>query len=176
MRILFTGGAGYIGSVTTRRLVDAGHDCVVVDSLIRGHRDAVDLRATFVESQDGDPSVFERALPGCDAVMHLAGLIEVGESQAQPGPYFDGNVARPARMLDAMVAHGIGSIVFASTAAVYGEPSTVPISEDAPTHPLNVYGSTKLMFERLLDWYGAAHGMRSIRLRYFNVAGALPDG
>ncbi|MBW6467797.1 MAG: UDP-glucose 4-epimerase GalE [Coriobacteriia bacterium] len=176
MRILVTGGAGYIGSITTHRLLEAGHDVVVVDSLIRGHRDAVDRRATFVEGEIGDPSVMARVLPGCDAVMHLAGLIEVAESQSEPGRYFDANVAQPARMLDAMVDHGVRAIVFSSTAAVYGEPSSVPISEDAPTHPVNVYGATKLMFERLLDWYRAAHDLRSIRLRYFNVAGALPDG
>ncbi|MDF1541694.1 MAG: UDP-glucose 4-epimerase GalE [Anaerosomatales bacterium] len=176
MRILVTGGAGYIGSITTHRLLEAGHDVLVVDSLIRGHRDAVDRRATFVDGEIGDPSVMEQVLPGCDAVMHLAGLIEVAESQSEPGRYFDANVAQPARMLDAMVEHGVGAIVFSSTAAVYGEPSSVPIPEEAATHPVNVYGATKLMFERLLDWYGSAHGIRSIRLRYFNVAGAMPDG
>jgi len=176
MRILVTGGAGYIGSITAQRLLDAGHEVVVVDSLIRGHREAVDPRATFVEAEVGDTAALGRALPGCDAVMHLAGLIEVAESQSQPGLYFDANVAQPARMLEAMVACGVRAIVFSSTAAVYGEPSSVPIPEEAPTHPVNVYGATKLMFERLLDWYGAAHGVRSIRLRYFNVAGALPDG
>ena len=175
MRILVTGGAGYIGSITARRLLDAGHEVVVLDSLIRGHADAIDPRATFVEGEVGDPAALRRALPGCDAVMHLAGLIEVAESQSHPGDYFDANVAQPARMLEAMRVHGVDAIVFSSTAAVYGEPSSVPIPEDAPTHPVNVYGATKLMFERLLDWHGAAHGLRSVRLRYFNVAGALPD-
>ncbi len=176
MRILVTGGAGYIGSITTHRLLDAGHEVIVVDSLVRGHREAVDQRAEFVCAEIGDTSVLERSLPGCDAVMHLAGLIEVAESQTNPGAYFDANVAQPARMLEVMRVHGVDSIVFSSTAAVYGEPSKVPITEDAPTHPVNVYGATKLMFERLLDWHASAHGLRSVRLRYFNVAGALPDG
>jgi UDP-glucose 4-epimerase len=175
VRILVTGGAGYIGSITTRWLLDAGHDVIVLDSLLRGHQDAVDPRALFVEGEVGDPAVLERTLPGCDAVMHLSGLTEVAESQSRPGAYFDANVAQPARMLDAMVEHGVSAIVFSSTAAVYGDTSAVPIPEDAPTHPVNVYGATKLMFERLLDWYGFAHGLRSVRLRYFNVAGAMPD-
>lgn len=176
MRFLVTGGAGYIGSITVRVLLDAGHDVVVLDSLAKGHREAVDPRARFVHGEVGDPVALDAALPECDGVLHCAGLIEVAESQRAPGPYFDTNVAQPARMLDAMVRHGVGAIVFSSTAAVYGEPSATPITEDAPTHPVNVYGATKLMFERLLDWYGSAHGLRSVRLRYFNVAGALPDG
>lgn len=175
MRILVTGGAGYIGSITTRRLLDAGHDVIVLDSLVRGHREAVDARALFIEGEVGDPSALDRALPGCDAVMHIAGRIEVAESQSDPGAYFDANVSQPARLLDGMLKHGVRAIVFSSTAAVYGEPAKVPITEDAPTHPVNVYGATKLMFERLLDWYGKAHELRSVRLRYFNVAGAMPD-
>ncbi len=175
MRVLVTGGAGYIGSITSRRLLDAGHEVVVLDSLVRGHREAVDPGATFVEGDVGDAVVVERALIGCEAVMHLAGLIEVAESGEDPGAYFAANVARPACMLDVMRGQGVDTIVFSSTAAVYGEPASVPITEEAPTHPVNVYGSTKLMFERLLDWYGKAHGLRSVRLRYFNVAGAMPD-
>jgi len=175
MRILVTGGAGYIGSITTRRLLDAGHDVIVLDSLVRGHREAVDARALLIVGEVGDPVALDRALPGCDAVMHTAGRIEVAESQSDPGAYFDANVSQPARLLDGMLKHGVRAIVFSSTAAVYGEPAKVPITEDAPTHPVNVYGATKLMFERLLDWYGKAHELRSVRLRYFNVAGAMPD-
>jgi UDP-glucose 4-epimerase len=148
---------------------------IVLDSLVRGHREAVDTRALLIEGEVGDPSALDRALPGCDAVMHIAGRIEVAESQADPGAYFDANVSQPARLLDGMLKHGVKAIVFSSTAAVYGEPAEVPIAEDAPTHPVNVYGATKLMFERLLDWYGKAHELRSVRLRYFNVAGAMPD-
>jgi UDP-glucose 4-epimerase len=175
MRILVTGGAGYIGSITTRRLLDARHDVIVLDSLVRGHREAVDARALLIEGEVGDPVALDRALPGCDAVVHIAGRIEVAESQSDPGAYFDANVSQPARLLDGMLKHGVKAIVFSSTAAVYGEPTAVPITEDAPTHPVNVYGATKLMFERLLDWYERAHELRSVRLRYFNVAGAMPD-
>ena len=176
MRILVTGGAGYIGSITTRLLLDAGHSVVVLDSLVRGRREAVDERAGFVCGSIGDVAALDEVLPGCDAVMHLAGLIEVGESQREPGRYFAANTAEPVVMLDAMVRHGVDAIVFSSTAAVYGEPESVPIAEDARLAPVNAYGATKLMFEQMLDWYGMAHGIRSVRFRYFNVAGAWPDG
>lgn len=176
MRVLLTGGAGYIGSITTRRLIDAGHDVVVLDSLVRGHRDAVDPRAAFVQAEVGDVEALTRILPGCDVVMHIAGLIEVEESGRRPDAYFDANVAQPAVLLEAMRAAGVGSLVFSSTAAVYGEPESVPIPESAPTAPVNVYGATKLMFEQMLEWYAQAYEVRAIRLRYFNVAGALSDG
>jgi UDP-glucose 4-epimerase len=176
MRILVTGGAGYIGSVTTRMLLDAGHEVTVLDSLERGHREAVDARATLVVGDVGDRAVLDSVLPGCDAVMHLAGLIEVAESQADPDRYFEFNVTRPVRMLEAMADHGVDAIVFSSTAAVYGEPESVPIDEDAPTVPVNAYGESKLAFERALDEAGAAHRLRSVRFRYFNVAGAWPGG
>ncbi|MDY0088099.1 MAG: UDP-glucose 4-epimerase GalE [Coriobacteriia bacterium] len=175
MRVLLTGGAGYIGSITTRRLLDAGHEVVVLDSLVRGHRDAVDVRAEFVEAEVGDVAALARALPECDAILHVAGLIEVGESAERPGAYFEANVAQPARLLEAALAFDVRAVVFSSTAAVYGEPASIPITEDAPTVPVNVYGATKLMFEQMLQWYEHAYGMRNIRLRYFNVAGALPD-
>ena len=176
MRILVTGGAGYIGSATVKDLLSAGHEVVVLDTLERGHRESVDPRATLVEGDVGDSAIVSRALDGCDAVMHLAGYIEVAESQAHPGRYFDNNVARPRVMLDAMVDAGVKAIVFSSTAAVYGEPETVPILETADKHPINAYGASKLMFEQMLSWYESIHSMRSIRLRYFNVAGAWPDG
>lgn len=176
MRILVTGGAGYIGAITTRLLCDAGHSVVVLDSLVRGRREAVDPRAAFVRGSVGHAAVLDEVLPGCEAVMHLAGLIEVAESQREPGRYFQANVAEPVMMLDAMVRHGVDVLVFSSTAAVYGEPEQVPIVEDAVLAPVNAYGATKLMFEQMLDWYGRAHGVRSVRFRYFNVAGAWPDG
>lgn len=176
MRILVTGGAGYIGSITARALLDAGHDVVVLDSLERGHREAVDPRATLVVGDVGDRATVREALTGCDAVMHLAGLIEVGESERQPLRYFDANAYRPAVMLEVMAEEGVDAIVFSSTAAVYGEPASVPILEDAATRPVNAYGLSKLMFEQMLDWAARSRGLRSVRLRYFNVAGAWPDG
>ncbi len=124
----------------------------------------------------GDARVLDRVLPGCDAVMHLAGYIEVGESQVDPGRYFRNNTCRPLALLEAMVRHAVPALVFSSTAAVYGEPVSVPISEEAATIPVNAYGASKLMFEQVLDWFGCLHGLRSIRFRYFNVAGAWPDG
>jgi len=176
MRILVTGGAGYIGSMTTRALLDAGHDVVVLDTLERGHRAAVDSRASFVEGDVGDAEVLRPALAGVHAVMHLAGYIEVAESQRDPGRYFTNNVACALRMLDVMLESGVRDIVFSSTAAVYGEPERVPITEDSPKAPVNAYGASKLMFEDILDAYALAYGLRSIRFRYFNVAGAWPDG
>lgn len=176
MKFLVTGGAGYIGAVTVRRLLDAGHDVVVLDSLEKGWREAVDPRVRLEVGDVGDRHLLDWLLPGCDAVMHLAGLIEVAESQDDPGRYFDYNVARPLEILRAMVAHDVPAIVFSSTAAVYGAPDAVPILESAPTRPVNTYGATKLMFEQMLERFGDAHGVRSVRLRYFNVAGAWPDG
>ncbi|MDP2183182.1 MAG: UDP-glucose 4-epimerase GalE [Actinomycetota bacterium] len=176
MRVLVTGGAGYIGSITTRWLLDAGFTVVVLDSLVRGHREAVDDRARFVEADVSDAPAVRDAADGCDAVLHCAGYIEVAESQADPALYVENNLRRPVAMMDALVEAGVGTIVFSSTAATYGEPESIPIAEDARTNPVNVYGATKLAFERVLDWYGTAHGVRSVRLRYFNVAGAWPDG
>lgn len=176
MRFLVTGGAGYIGSITARALLDAGHECVVLDTLERGHRAAVDSRAEFVEGSIADREALDRLLPGCDAVMHLAGLIEVAESVEQPEMYFRANAAEPAAMLEVMRECGVDAIVFSSTAAVYGEPREVPILEDAPRNPVNPYGASKLAFEDSLDEAGRIWGLRSIRFRYFNVAGAWPDG
>jgi UDP-glucose 4-epimerase len=176
MNILLTGGAGYIGSVTTRLLLDAGHRVTVLDSLEKGWRAAVDPRASLEVGDVGDTALLDRLLPGCDAVMHLAGLIEVAESQSEPDRYADANVTRPSRMLDAMEAHGVGAIVFSSTAAVYGEPESGPIREDAMLAPINVYGSTKLAFERELEQREARGVLRAVRFRYFNAAGAWPDG
>jgi len=176
MRILVTGGAGYIGSVTTRLLLDAGHEVTVLDSLEKGHREAVDPRATLVVADVGDRAALDEALPGCDAVMHLAGLIEVAESQADPARYFEANVTKPLELLRAMADNDVRSIVFSSTAAVYGEPKRVPIEEDAPTVPVNAYGASKLAFEEALEEFGEVRRLRSVRLRYFNVAGAWPGG
>ena len=176
MRILVTGGAGYIGSITVRSLLDAGHEVVVLDTLEKGWRAAVDTRSPLEVGSVGDRAVLDRLLPGCDAVVHLAGYIEVAESQADPDRYFANNVAAPTVLLQAMVDHGVAAIVFSSTAAVYGQPVVVPIPESAGTVPINAYGASKLAFERLLERYAGQHGLRSTRLRYFNAAGAWPDG
>lgn len=176
MRVLVTGGAGYIGSITVRTLLDAGHDVVVLDSLERGHSAAVDKRVELVQASVGDADALARALPGTDVVLHIAGYIEVAESQANPDLYYRKNVDEPSVMLNAMRQMGVGRIVFSSTAAVYGEPDAVPISEGAPTRPINVYGATKLAFERLIEAAEAEGVLAAVRLRYFNVAGASPDG
>lgn len=176
MHVLVTGGAGYIGSVTTRLLLDAGHQVTVLDTLARGWRDAVDPRAILEVGSVANREILDRVLPHCDAVLHLAGFIEVAESQLDPGCYFSTNVAAPLEMLRAMVDHGVDALVFSSTAAVYGEPETVPISEDAALAPINAYGASKLMFEHMLEHFETAYGLRSIRFRYFNAAGAWPDG
>jgi UDP-glucose 4-epimerase len=176
MRILVTGGAGYIGSITVRHLLDAGHAVVVLDTLEKGRRAAVDPRAALEVGSVGDRELLDRVLPGCDAVMHLAGYIEVAESQTDPERYFANNLTAPAMMLDAMAAAGVDALVFSSTAAVYGQPDVVPIAEGAPTAPVNAYGASKLAFELELDRRATSDGLRSIRLRYFNAAGAWPDG
>jgi len=176
VRILVTGGAGYIGSITTRVLLDAGHTCVVLDTLERGYRPAIDPRAEFVRGAVDNAAVLDAALPGCDAVMHLAGYIEVAESVADPDKYLRNNAIAPLAMLDAMTRHGVDAIVFSSTAAVYGEPESVPIREDAPTRPVSPYGMSKLAFEETLEGCRRDQSIRSIRFRYFNVAGAWPDG
>jgi UDP-glucose 4-epimerase len=176
LRILVTGGAGYIGSITTRILLDAGHECTVLDTLERGHREAVDPRAALAVGSVGDEEVLDQVLAGCDAVMHLAGYIEVAESVAHPEKYHRANTVEPMVMLEAMKRNGVDAIVFSSTAAVYGEPESVPIREDAPTRPVNPYGASKLAFEEVLEGCRAEQTIRSIRFRYFNVAGAWPDG
>lgn len=175
MKILVTGGAGYIGSITTRLLLDGGHECVVLDTLERGWRDAVDPRAALVVGSVGDREVVRACLDECDAVMHLAGYIEVAESQQDPERYFRNNSQEPLVMLEEMQLAGVSAIAFSSTAAVYGEPESIPITEDARKQPVNAYGESKLRFEQSLDEL-AEKGLRSIRFRYFNVAGAWPDG
>lgn len=176
MKVLVTGGAGYIGSVSVRMLLEAGHDVVALDTLERGFRQAVDSRAEIVVGSVGDTVLLDTVLPGIDAVLHCAGYIEVAESMAEPGRYFENNVARPLAMLQAMRRHKVRTIVFSSTAAVYGEPTGTPIPEDAAIAPINAYGASKRAFEEILGWHARAHGLSTIVLRYFNVAGAWSDG
>lgn len=177
MRILVTGGAGYIGSVMTRLLVEAGHEVTVYDNLSYGHRAAVSDGARFEQGDVGDSDRLDPVFRAgkFEAVFHFAGLIRVPESVERPGLYFDNNVARPVNLLNLCAVHGITRFVFSSTAAVYGQPESVPISEDAPLLPTNPYGDTKRVFEELLRSYERACGMRSAILRYFNVCGAY-DG
>ena len=174
MRTLVTGGAGYIGSVTTRLLLEAGHEVTVYDSLAQGHRAAVSDGARLIIADLGDADRLDAACREgrFEAVLHFAGLIRVPESVANPARYFDHNVARGINLLNACARHGVGRFVFSSTAAVYGAPDTVPITEDAPLLPASPYGDTKRVFEELLISYERACGLRTARLRYFNVCGA----
>jgi len=174
MRILVTGGAGYIGSVVTEELLNDGHEAVVLDSLYKGHRSAVDPRAQFVQADLTDSETLREVLKQnhIDAVIHMAADSLVGESVDQPAKYYRNNLAAGLNLLDAMRDCGVGKFVFSSTAATYGEPEKQPITETDPTDPTNPYGETKLAFERVLHWYEGAYGLRYASLRYFNAAGA----
>jgi UDP-glucose 4-epimerase len=174
MRILVTGGAGYVGSVSVEALVAAGHDVVVLDNLSTGH-DWADLAgARLVRGSYGDGALVAPLLRNerIDAVLHCAARSLVGESMTDPAGYYRDNVTGALALLEAMRAAGVGRLVISSTAAVYGVPEATPIPEDAPLRPINPYGETKRAFEGAAAWYGAAYGLRSVSLRYFNVAGA----
>jgi UDP-glucose 4-epimerase len=172
-RVLVTGGAGYVGSHVVRCLLDGGRDVVVLDDLSFGHRRAAG-KAVFVEGDCGDASVLDRIMVGggIDAVVHMAGLSLVGESMGEPARYYGNNVGKTLTLLDGMRRHDVRSIVFSSSAAVYGEPLEVPIREEHPCLPTNPYGETKLAVERILGWYQRAYGIGYAALRYFNAAGA----
>ena len=177
MAILVTGGAGYIGSHTAKALHRAGREVVVFDNLAHGHEWAVRW-GPLVRGELADRDALDRVFQTCsiDAVLHFAALIQVGESMRLPGLYFRNNTAGTLNLLEAMAAHGVQRIVFSSTAAVYGMPERMPVSEDAPSAPINVYGESKWMVERLLHWFGAIHELRWTALRYFNACGADPEG
>ena len=174
MNVFVTGGAGYIGSVCVELLLDAGHQVTVLDNLIEGHRSAVDPRARFVEGCLSDaPALAARLKESrAEAVMHFAAHALVGESMQDPGKYFRNNVAWGLNLLDAAVAGGVGKMVFSSTCATYGPPDTLPITEELPQRPINPYGESKLMFEKMLRWYERIHGLEFVAFRYFNAAGA----
>jgi UDP-glucose-4-epimerase GalE len=174
VRVLVTGGAGYIGSVVTERLLEAGHRAVVVDDLSTGHREAVAPDAELIVVDLRDAAALRRALDGrdFDAVIHLAASSLVGESMEDPGKYFENNLSAGIHVLEASLARGATRFVLSSTAATYGEPAAVPIPEDSPTVPTNPYGESKLLYERVLAWYSRLKGLRWISLRYFNAAGA----
>jgi UDP-glucose 4-epimerase len=174
MRVLVTGGAGYIGSVVTEELLRDGHEVVVYDNLSKGHRGAVVEGAEFVEADLLDGVRLRRAFEGqgTEAVIHMAAASLVGESVMNPSKYYLNNVLAGLSLLDAMNEAGVRRLVFSSTAATYGEPEKQPIEETDPTVPTNPYGQTKLAFEQALPWYEGAYGIRSASLRYFNAAGA----
>jgi UDP-glucose 4-epimerase len=174
MMIFLTGGAGYIGSVTTQCLLDAGHRVCVFDNLSRGHRAAVDPRAAFIHGDLRAPGAIEAAVRRIqpDAVMHFAAFALVGESMEQPELYFENNVVGGWNLAEAMRKAGVRRIIFSSTCATYGIPERVPMTEDLPQRPENPYGESKLQFERMLSWYERLHGFEPVFLRYFNAAGA----
>jgi UDP-glucose 4-epimerase len=177
MRILVTGGAGYIGSVVTEHLIAAGEEVVVLDDLSQGHRAAVHPQATFVQGNVGDRVLLDdlfRAHP-VDGVMHFASFTLVGESMQQPFPYLRDNVANGLALLQAMVEHGVRRFILSSTANLFGEPQRIPIAEDEPIVPGSPYGESKNTLERALAWLDRIHGLRYAALRYFNAAGATAE-
>src|SRR2546427_2306584 len=172
MRVLVTGGAGYVGSGVVEELIRSGHSALVYDSLYKGHREAVHPEAEFVHADLFDAAPLRGALGKTDAVIHMAADALVGESVRDPAKYYRNNVVAGLALLDSMRERGVRSLVFSSSAAVYGDPAKQPIEESDPKAPTNPYGETKLAFENALRWYSSAYGLRSISLRYFNAAGA----
>ena len=174
MKVLLTGGAGYIGSVTTELLLNEGHEVVVFDNLERGHKAAVDKRAKLLVGDLRDVGQIQRAIKNTkpEAVMHFAAYALVGESMTDPGMYFANNTTGATNLVEAMVKHEVPRIVFSSTCATYGFPDKVPITEDTPQRPVNPYGESKLMFEKVLLWYEKIYGIQPVFLRYFNACGA----
>ncbi|MFC1641305.1 UDP-glucose 4-epimerase GalE [Myxococcota bacterium] len=177
MEVLVTGGAGYVGCHAARLLVESGHEVVIVDNLSRGHRHAAGGLPLIV-SDIGDRVVMVEALRThrIEVVVHFAAFAYVGESVQRPGMYFRNNVVQTLGLLEAMAEVGVRQLVFSSTCATYGVPKEVPIGEDHPQHPVNPYGDSKLFVERMLQAFERAHGLRWMALRYFNAAGAHPDG
>ncbi|HEY2470625.1 MAG TPA: UDP-glucose 4-epimerase GalE [Terracidiphilus sp.] len=179
MRILVTGGAGYVGGTVASLLTSQRHEATVFDNLCHARREMVPAGVEFIEGDLADRALVEKVFKSAktegrpfDAVMHFAALIEAGESMVHPEVYFRNNAGSTLTLLEAVIAEGPRRVVFSSTAAVYGEPESVPIQEDARLKPTNVYGESKLMVETMLGWFYRIHGLRSVSLRYFNVAGA----
>ena len=177
MKILVVGGAGYIGSHMVKQLANTGHDVITLDNLSYGYRNAVKY-GEFVEGDMGDDKVLDEIfkIGDIDAVMHFAGFIQVGESVSNPSMYYHNNVVNTHTLLDAMLRHNIKNFIFSSTAAIFGEPEYTPIDEKHLKQPINPYGHSKLMIEQILDDYDKAYNLKSTCLRYFNAAGADPDG
>ncbi|MDO5669476.1 MAG: UDP-glucose 4-epimerase GalE [Corynebacterium sp.] len=172
MKLLVTGGAGYVGSVCAQVLIEAGHEVVVVDNFSTGNREAVPAGARLVEGDVRDVAATVLSEGGFDGVIHFAARSLVGESMEKPEEYWQHNVVTSLELLDAMRDHGVHNLVFSSTAATYGEPDIVPITEDMPTAPTNPYGASKLAIDYIITSYAQAHGLGATSLRYFNVAGA----
>ena len=177
MTVLVTGGAGYIGSHTVRLLRSLGRDVIVLDSLVRGNREAL-LGAPFEQGDICDSTFVTDVCRryGVDSVVHFAAYKSAGESMTNPGLYWRNNVFGTAQLVEGMIDAGVKQIVFSSSAAVYGNPDRLPITEDCPIRPENVYAETKAVMERVISWYGVTHGLRWVSLRYFNAAGASSDG
>jgi UDP-glucose 4-epimerase len=177
MNLFVTGGAGYIGSAFVEEALNAGHAVTVFDSLVEGHRQAVDPRAKFCEGCLSARAQIDAALKQAkaEAVIHFAAFALVGESMTNPGKYFSNNVAAGLNLLEATIAVGIRKFVFSSTCATFGIPETMPMTEDLPQRPINPYGESKLIMETMLRWYRQIHGLEFVALRYFNAAGATPQ-
>lgn len=175
MKILVTGGAGYIGSAVAAQLLEEGHAVTIYDSLVTGHRQALPQDAAFIQAELADGDALSDALKSekFDALMHFAAFIEAGESMLNPGKYFQNNLVNSLDLIEAAHQASIGRVVFSSSAAVY-QSSDEALNEDSPLGPQNVYGQTKLMIEEALDWYRQVHGLHYAALRYFNASGALP--
>ncbi len=174
MNVFVTGGAGYIGSVCVEQLLDAGHRVTVYDNLTEGHRSAVDSRANFIHGQPEKNGDLLNAVLATqpEAILHFAANALVGESMTDPGKYFHNNVCNGLKLLNAAVDAKVRKFVFSSTCATYGPPDRVPMTEDLPQRPINPYGESKLMFEKMLNWYHQIHGLEFVAFRYFNAAGA----
>ena len=174
MNVFVTGGAGYIGSVCAEALLNVGHQVTVYDNLTEGHRSAVDSRARFIMAKPDEPGDIFNAIKSVEpeAILHFAANALVGESMTNPGKYFHNNVCNGLKLLDSAVALKVKKFVFSSTCATYGPPDRVPMTEDLPQRPINPYGESKLMFERMLNWYHEIHKLEFVAFRYFNAAGA----
>lgn len=178
MKVLVTGGAGYIGSHAVKVLLDRGYEVVVVDNLETGHKESVDSKAKLYVGDIADSKFMDKVFAENDikGVIHFAAYSLVGESMTNPHKYYENNVSKTNHLLESMVRNNVKNIVFSSTAATYGEPEKTPIVETDPQVPTNVYGQTKLAMEQMIAWYGKIHGLNNVALRYFNVAGAIHDG
>jgi UDP-glucose 4-epimerase len=174
MKIFLTGGAGYIGSVTSEMLLDGGHEVIIFDNLERGHLEAVDQRARFIKgdlrNREEILDAMARAKP--DAVIHFAAYALVGESMEFPMRYFRNNVVGGIHLVEAMIENGVKKVIFSSTCATYGQPDQMPMTEDIPQRPTNPYGESKLMLEKIMRWEQERHGLKPVFLRYFNACGA----